>query len=165
MVAIRKAKIEDAKAIRELIEPYARSEVMLLRPIYEIYENIRDFSVGLEKEKIVACGSLHVFGKEYKKRETEKQPVLAEIRSLAVVSERQDKGIGTKLVKDLIKDGKGLGATKIFVLTMKNNLGFFDKLGFKKIDKMKVPQKIWQECVRCSRFPVECNEIALFLDI
>jgi len=84
---------------------------------------------------------------------------------LAVDRDWRGKKIGTKIVKNCIKEGKKLGITKIFALVIKENLDFFKNLGFEKIKKTKLPQKIWQECVRCPRFPLECNEISLFLDI
>ena len=140
MVVLRKAKIDDAQSIKELIEPYAENEVMLSRPIYEIYENIRDFSVADIKGKIVACGSLHVFGKEYKSRKG-KEPVLAEIRSLAVARDWQGKKIGTGIVKNLVQDGKALGITKIFALILKNNLGFLKGYGSEKLIKRECRRK------------------------
>jgi len=165
MVTIRKAKISDAQGIKELIEPYAKEGIMLLRPIYEIYEKIRDFSVAEVYGKIVGCCALHVFGKEYKPGKEKEEAILAEIKSLAVAKAWQGKKIGTKMVKNCIEEGKRLGITKIFTLTIKENLDFFKRFGFKKIEKIKLPQKIWQECIRCPKFSSECNEYPLILDI
>ncbi len=165
MVTIRKAKISDAQKIKELIEPYAKEGVMLSRPIYEIYESIRDFSVAAVDRKIVGCCALHIFGKEYKPGSKKEESILAEIRTLAIAKAWQGRKIGTKIVKNCIEEGKRLGATKIFALTVKENLDFFKELGFKRIGKMGLPQKIWQECIRCPRFTSECNEHPLILDI
>ena len=165
MVTIRKAKISDAQGIRELVEPYTKEGIMLSRPIYEIYETIRDFSVAVANGKIIGCCALHIFGKEYRPGNKKEESILAEIRTLAVVETWQGRKIGTKMVKKCIEEGKGLGITKIFALTIKENIDFFKRAGFKRIEKIKLPQKIWQECIRCPRFPSECNEYPLILDI
>lgn len=141
MITIRKAKISDAREIKELIEPYAKEGIMLPRSIYEIYENIRDFSVATVNKKVVGCCSLHVFGKEYRPRSKKEEPILAEIKAVAVARAWQKRKIGTKMVKNCIEEGKRLGITKIFTLTIKENLDFFKRFGFKKIEKIKLPQK------------------------
>ena len=58
---IRKAKISDAKKIHELINYYAKKELMLYRSLNDIYENIRDFSIyeGKKREVLGAC-ALHI---------------------------------------------------------------------------------------------------------
>lgn len=164
MLIIQKAKISDAEKIKELIEPYVKEGIMLSRPLYGIYEGIRDFFVATVNGKIVGCGALHILGKEYKSK-SKKAPILAELRALAVAKNWHRRKIGTKIVKNCIQESKKLGITKIFTLTVKENLVFFKKLGFQKAKKIKLSQKIWSECVRCPRFPSECNEIPLILDI
>ena len=165
-ILIRKAKIKDASKIKALIEPYAKKGAMLSRPIYEIYESIRDFSVAVSNGKIIGCCALHIFGKEYKPYDFDdkKELILAEIRSLIVVPDWQGKNVGTQLLKKCVEEGKKLGVTKIFILTTENIISFLKRFGFKRINKARLPQKIWQECIRCSKFPSECNEIALFLN-
>jgi len=163
MITITKATVDDAAKIKKLIDTYARKEIMLFRPIYAIYGNIRDYSVAKNRNKVIGCCALGIFGREYKPGG--KQPVLAEIKSLAVAERYRGKGIGTKLVKFCIREAKKLGVEKLFALTIKENLDFFKRLGFKEIKKSRLPQKIWQECINCPRFPSECNEIALILDI
>ena len=54
-----------------------------------------------------------------------------------------------------------LGIQRTFALTY--NVDFFKKLGFKKISKKKLPQKVWSECVRCPQFP-DCGEEALIYE-
>lgn len=163
MFTIRKAKISDAKQIKKIIDLYANKGLMLVRPIYEIYEDIRDFFVAEIDEEIVGCVAAHVFGKEH--RPGAEEAILAEIRALAISENHQRKGIGRKLIEECIQDLKKLDVTKIFILSTKDSLDFFKKIGFKEVEKVELPQKIWQECIKCPRFPYECNEIALFLDI
>ncbi len=162
-IVIRKAKISDVVPIKKIIDFYAKEGIMLFRPIYEIYGNIRDFFVAEEKNKIVGCCALHVLGKEY--HPGQKGSVLAEVRSLAVLRQHHGEGIGTKLVKKCFSEAQEMEIDKLFTLTTQKNASFFKGIGFKKINKSKLPQKIWQECINCSRFPSDCNEVSLILDI
>jgi len=146
---IRKAKISDVKVIHKLINEFARNEEMIPRAINELYENIRDFIVCEDDEKICGVCALHVMWED-----------LAEIRSLAVKKQYQRMGIGEKLVRRSLVEAKGLGIQNIFVLTY--HPSFFKKLGFVDTDKSNLPQKIWGDCVRCPKFP-ECDEHALIL--
>lgn len=159
----RKAKISDTLKIKKTIDIYAKEGVMLFRPIYAIYGDIRDFFVAEEGRKIIGCCALHVLGKEYKS--DGKGSFLAEVRSLAVLKQHHGKGIGTKLVEECIKEARGMEIDKIFTLTTRPNVNFFKRIDFKEISKTKLPQKIWQECIDCSRFPVDCNEVSLIKDV
>lgn len=144
---IRKAKIEDIKQIQELINYFAKLDLMLPRALNELYENIRDFWVFVENKQVVGCAALHICWED-----------LAEIKCLAVQKKRQMQGVGKKLLATCIKEAKGLGAKKIFVLTYEPE--FFQKSGFKRIKHSDLPHKIWAECIKCPKFP-NCQEIAL----
>lgn len=144
---IRKARIKDIKAIQELINSFAKKDLMLARSLNELYETVRDFWVYEEKRKIIGCCALHISWDD-----------LAEVKSLAVKKERQRKGIGKDLVLTCIEEARVLGAKKLFVLTYKP--GYFKKFGFTKINHAQLPHKIWVECIHCAKFP-NCQEIAL----
>lgn len=151
LVKLRKARIEDAADIQNLIKYYAKKEEMLPRSINEIYENIRDFSVLEKNGEVVACGGLHVCWND-----------LAEIKSLAVSPELQGKGYGSKLCKQFIKEARELGVPRVFTLTFRP--GFFEKIGFRKVEMNDLPKKVWIECVKCVHFP-DCGEEALVFDL
>jgi len=148
---IRKAKIKEAKQIQEMVNYYAGKNLMLPRSLNEIYENIRDFFVYEKNGKVVGCCALHVCWQD-----------LAEIKSLAVVPNMKNKGIGIELVSKAIEEAKSLGVKKVFALTYVP--AFFRKCGFKSISKSKLPQKIWGECINCVKFP-ECDENPLMFEI
>jgi len=162
-IIFRKAKIGDAMKIKKIIDAYAKKSIMLFRPIYAIYGDIRDFFVAEEEKKIIGCCALHVLGKEY--CPGRRGSVLAEVRALAVLKEEHGKGIGTQLVKACINEAKEMEIDKVFTLTTKKNVPFFQNIGFKETNKTELPQKIWQECINCPRFPVDCNEISLALKV
>lgn len=144
---IRKAKIQDIQQIHKLINIFAQKDLMLPRSLNELYENLRDFWVATENDKVVGCCALHISWDD-----------LAEIKSIAVAKHRQRKGVGRQLVLSCLNEAKELGAKKIFVLTYKPE--YFKKFGFKRINHNNLPHKIWAECINCPKFP-NCQEIAL----
>ncbi|MEK6645238.1 MAG: N-acetyltransferase [Candidatus Firestonebacteria bacterium] len=147
---IRKAKLRDIKTIHELINYYAKRDLLLNRSLMELYDHIRDFFICEYKSKIIAICSLNICWQD-----------LAEIRSLAVKKGFQNKGVGTELIKECIKEAKELGIKRVFTLTPSPK--FFIKQGFKKTKKELLPQQIWAFCVQCVKFP-NCDETALIYD-
>ncbi len=148
---IRKARMGDVKTIQKLIAEYARKGDMLPRSLSEIYENLRDYFVFVEDGgEVIGSAAVHLMWED-----------LAEVRSLAVRDDRMRRGVGTQLVEACISEAIVLGITRIFALTYKPS--FFEKLGFKRVDKSELPHKIWSDCLKCSKFP-DCDEIALVAD-
>src|SRR5512143_4032735 len=141
---IRKAKLDDIKEIQRLLKVYAPRGGILPRSLSELYDHLRDFFIFIRNRKVVGICALHICWED-----------LAEIRSLAVEEEDQSKGIGATLVKACLKESKGLGVKKVFALTYQAE--FFEKLGFKKVDKTALPHKIWTDCLKCIKFP-DCDE-------
>jgi amino-acid N-acetyltransferase len=148
---LRKARMGDAGEIQRLITLFASRDDMLHRSLGEIYENIRNFFVVEEGGALIACGALQVTWGN-----------LAEIKSLAVAEEHQGRGFGKQLVLACLEEGRALGLARIFALTYRP--GFFEKLGFRVVDKATLPHKVWTECIRCPKFP-DCGEIAVVLDL
>ncbi len=146
-IKIRKANIKDAKQIRDIVNFFAENGKMLPISYNQIYERIRDFWVIEKGKKIIGCGALKPMWKD-----------LAEIRSVAIKERYQKKGYGKILIEKLLEEGKELGFKKVFVLTYKPE--YFEKFGFKKISKSKLPHKIWLDCINCPKFP-KCDEVAL----
>jgi amino-acid N-acetyltransferase len=149
---IRKARMGDVKAIQKLIAEYARKGDMLPRSLSEIYENLRDYFVYIEAGgEVIGSAAIHIMWED-----------LAEVRSLAVRDGHMRKGVGTQLVEACISEAIVLGIARIFALTYKPE--FFEKLGFVRVDKSELPQKIWTDCLKCSKFP-DCDEVALVSDL
>jgi amino-acid N-acetyltransferase len=145
---IRKAKVQDIQAIKKLIEPYGKTGAMLPVSLSELYDRIRSFFLyENEVGSIVGVAALHISWDD-----------LAEIRSIAVAKEYKKTGIGRKLIESCLTEAKDLGVGHVFVLTYIPE--FFDKVGFKEVDKAKLPHKIWSECLKCVKFP-ECDETAM----
>ncbi|MDD5038711.1 MAG: N-acetyltransferase [Dehalococcoidales bacterium] len=148
---VEKAKISDAVQMHKLINFFAARGEMLARPLSEIYENMRDYFIVREGEQVIACAALHINWSD-----------LAEIKSVAVAEDKQRHGVGTQIVKACIREAKKLGIATVFCLTYKPE--FFKRFGLVDVDKMELPQKVWNECYRCPKFP-NCDEIALILHL
>jgi len=144
---VEKAKISDVPQIHKLINGFAEKSMMLARPLSDIYEGLRDFFVIRDGDKVIACAALAIAWED-----------LAEIRSVAVVEDMQNKGVGAILVQACIKEAKDLGIKTVFCFTYRPK--FFREQGFVDIDKMELPRKVWTDCFRCPKFP-NCDEIAL----
>jgi len=144
---IRKARIQDVAAIHRLINFWAEKGEMLARSLNEIYENLRDYFVYCEDEKMLGCAALHIMWED-----------LGEVKSVAVVPEYQHKCIGTQLLKCCLAEAEELGLPRVFALSFKPQ--FFVQNGFEFIDKTTLPQKVWTECIKCPKFP-DCNETAV----
>jgi amino-acid N-acetyltransferase len=148
---VRKARLSDAPIIQHLIEPFAARDEMLHRSLGEICESIRDFVVAEENGELLGCCALHV-----------DTPELAEIKALAVSLDTQGRGVGSAMVRACIEEARDIELLQVYALTYRP--GFFTRLGFSRAEKSTLPHKVWNECVRCNKFPI-CGEEAMILDL
>lgn len=148
---LRRARMQDVPTMIVLINYYAEKGLMLPRSANLLYQTIRDFIVVVDNNKIVGVGGLHTLWSD-----------LAEIRSLAIEEEYMKNGLGKNIVDYFLDEAKQLGISKVFTLTYQP--GFFEKCGFTRIDKEELPQKVWQDCIHCIKFP-NCDEIAMITRI
>jgi len=151
MHKVTKARISDVPQMQELVNSFASKGQMLPRALSEMYENLRDYFVIRDGEKVIACAALHINWSD-----------LAEIRSVAVSEEKQNQGVGALLLEACLDEARSLGIVRLFCLTYKPD--FFQNLGFRQVDKMELPRKVWSECYSCPHFP-DCDEVALILDL
>ena len=148
-IVFRDAKFSDVESVLELINGYATAGLMLARSRNSLYENLFDFVLAEKDGKIIGVGALHFVWDE-----------LGEIRSLAVQEWFKNQGIGRKIVEILTEKARVVGVKRLFVLTYEKD--FFAKLGFNFVSHESVPQKMWKECINCTKFP-NCDEIAMEL--
>ncbi len=144
-----KAKLSDVPQIHKLVNGFGSQGMMLLRPLSEIYENIRDFFVVRDCDRVIGCGALHILWGD-----------LIEIKSVAVSEDYQRKGVGAIVVNSCLEEAQEIDVPVVFVLTYKKD--FFAGFGFMEVDKMELPRKVWGECQRCPKYP-DCDEIAMVL--
>jgi len=148
---ICKASTDDVEDIKELVNRYARQELMLPRSLEETYDQLRDFFVCRAEKRLVGCAALHVSWRE-----------MGEIRSLAVTEEAQGEGIGTRLVEACLEEAPRLGIRRVFTLTRTPE--FFHRLGFSNYPKEQLPHKVWSDCMKCPHFP-DCDEECLMIEV
>lgn len=141
----------DVAAIHALINDFAEQGQMLFRAPGELYEHLRDFFVCEEDGRITGCCALEIMWRD-----------LAEIKSLSVSREFQDRGIGRQLVQAAVDEAALLGLHRVFALT--RSQGFFQQLGFEIVDRNSLPHKIWDDCLRCPRRD-DCDEIAVIRNV
>jgi amino-acid N-acetyltransferase len=148
---IRNARIPDAKAIGALINCYAEHDKMLFRSLADIYENLQTFTVVEAEGEVVGCCALEVVWAD-----------LAELKSVAVTPTRKGTGIGRMLVNAALEQARRLGVSRVFALTLEPR--FFEKMGFRVVEKNDLPMKVWSDCARCPK-QEECDEVAVALTL
>ena len=151
MLTIRKAEPRDVPAIHDLVRHYAAKQVMLPRPLQEIYEDVWEFTVAEDNGRVVGCGAIKLYSAE-----------LAEIRSLSVLPGLPGRGVGTALLERLLDEAESLQLKTVFALTLVP--GFFAKLGFRGVPRETLPMKVWRDCLQCEKY-FSCDEKTLVLEL
>ena len=150
-LTVRKASMRDVPALLAMINAYAQQGIMLPRTEFEMAENIRDFTVVHAGGRLVGCGALHFYSSQ-----------TAEVRSLAVDTAWKGHGAGRELM-DALEDEARLHALKtIFAFTYVDR--FFEKMGYRLVERGALPLKAWKDCLRCPKFQA-CDEIAMVKDL
>jgi amino-acid N-acetyltransferase len=150
-MTVRPARVADVPTLVALIRLHAERGKMVPRPADELYTQIRSYVVAEESGRIVGCAATHVFWHD-----------LAELKGLAVAEGWEGRGIGRAVCLACHEQLRQLGVSRVFALT--GSPGFFEKLGYRRVNKDELPRFIWGECVRCPSFPI-CNEEALVLEL
>ncbi|MGD0266467.1 MAG: RNA 3'-terminal phosphate cyclase [Candidatus Methylomirabilota bacterium] len=144
---VRKARATDVPAMQTLVAHFAARGELLPRTLNEMYQHLRDFFVAEVDGEIVGVCGLSLYWED-----------LAEIRTLAVHEAHAGKGLGSALVTACLEEAGALGVGRVFALTYRP--GYFERFGFRTIDKRELPQKIWKDCIKCAKFAC-CDETAL----
>ncbi len=149
MIELKKATLNDIKAMQELVAEDVNTGIILARSDDEIATNIRSYILAKEGDKLVGYTALHIHSRD-----------IAEVRSLIVHNDFRKQNIGRAMVEYAINEAKELGIQRE-VLALTYIADFFKKMGFIEIEKDEIPEhKIWADCIKCIHFPV-CNEVAL----
>lgn len=148
-MVIRKARLQDASNVYELVNSLSKDGTLLHRAFAEICENIRDFTIAeLEDGTFLGCGALHLYG-----------PHLAEVRSIIVRSESGRQGAGSKLLESLMNEAEENGVHSVCLFTRIPE--FFFHHGFRVVeDRTALPDKIYKDCQTCPRL-YKCDEVAM----
>ena len=146
---VRKARLQDASEVFELVNSLSADGTLLRRAFAEICENIRDFTVAeSEGGHFLGCGALHLYG-----------PHLAEVRSIVVRPEAKGRGAGGKLLFSLLEEAEDHGVGCVCLFTRIPD--FFFRYGFRVVeDRAALPDKIYKDCQNCPRL-YRCDEVAM----
>ncbi len=146
-IRTRKAILPDVPAIHALISHYADTGLLLPRTVGELCENVRDFTVVEQKGNVIGCGALHLYGRH-----------LAEVRSIAVQSDKQRQGAGSKLIDALLEEAGRHQIARVCLFTRSPK--YFARLGFVEVPHAVLPDKIFKDCRNCPMF-TRCDEKAM----
>lgn len=149
MPVVRKARLQDATNIYELVNSLSHDGTLLRRPFAEVCENIRDFTIAeTETGVFLGCGALHLYG-----------PHLVEVRSIVVKPEAKGHGTGGKILDALLEEADVNGVACVCLFTRIPD--FFFRYGFRQIEGRSVlPDKVFKDCQHCPRL-YRCDEIAM----
>jgi len=152
VIAVHKARLQDAHAIFELVNSLSHDGTLLRRSYAEICENIRDFTVACipheeGEHEFIGCGALHLYG-----------PHLAEVRSIVVKPEARGLGAGDAILEALIAEAADHEVLSVCLFTRIPS--FFEHLGFRVAERNAMPDKIYKDCQTCPRL-YACDEVAM----
>jgi amino-acid N-acetyltransferase len=135
MLSVRPANTSDVAKIRQLAAPLVEQRVLLGKELVELYESIQEFVVAELDGELVGFGALHVMWED-----------LAEVRTLAVSSNAQRRGVGAAILRELLERARVLGVHRVFCLTFETK--FFASHGFEEISDVPVDAATYAELVR-----------------
>jgi len=151
MYMVRKPKLTEVVSMKQLLDEAAAEEQVLARQLPELYENVRDFYVYVDKKGLGGLVALHIDMVD-----------LAEVRSLVVRKDLRGHGVGRRLVETVVAEAELLDIARVYALTRLPE--FFEKNGFRVVDRNELPYKVFKDCIRCRLYP-GCDEIAVIRDL
>jgi amino-acid N-acetyltransferase len=155
-IHIRKARLQDARNIYDLVNSLSGDGTLLRRSYAELCENIRDFTVAErpqpdptsdQETEFLGCGALHLYG-----------PHLAEVRSIVVREERRGLGAGDAILEALLAEAEDHQVMSVCLFTRIPD--YFEHLGFREAERNAMPDKIYKDCQTCPRL-YACDEVAM----
>lgn len=155
-IKIRRAGFGDVAAIYTLIKEHPREVVP--RATSDIVQNIDRFLVAEIKGKVVGTAAWQILPEIGRAANHS-----IEIKSVTISRNYQRHGVGTALVKAMIKHVKAFRPAQIVVLTFSPD--YFRKFGFREVPKETLMHKLYTGCINCTKYdsPFTCPEIAMTL--
>ncbi len=144
---LRDAREADLGALFALINAYADRGLLLPRSEASLRARIDDFVVAEEAGELVGCGALSALG-----------PGLSEVRSLAVREDQAGRGVGHRVVEQLLERARDQGCREVLALTRR--VSFFEALGFTVARRERFLDKLEADCRACP-LNLCCDETAM----
>ncbi|WP_067971209.1 amino-acid N-acetyltransferase [Nocardiopsis trehalosi] len=138
-LTVRRARTGDVVHIRRLMDTYSAERRVLAKSTVHLYEDVQEFCVAElgegDSATVVGCGALHVLWED-----------LAEVRTVAVDPACKGRGVGHRIVADLLDRARDLGVRRVFCLTFET--AFFARHGFRPIQGAPVSPRVYEELLR-----------------
>ena len=147
LAEVRRARTADVPGIRALVDAYTGERRLLAKATVTLYEDVQEFFVAVDGDRVVGCGALHVLWED-----------LAEVRTLAVLPAAKGKGVGAALLTRLIENAQEIGVHRLFCLTFETE--FFSRHGFVTATEALVGDDVQAELLQSSD-----EGVAEFLDL
>ena len=144
---MRRARTADVPQVRDLVDAWTADRRLLGKATVTLYEDVQEFFVAVQDERVVGCGALHVLWAD-----------LAEVRTLAVDPVVRGTGVGHRLLARLLGQARELGVARVFCLTFET--AFFAAHGFTPVEHVAVDAGALEELLQS---PDE--GVAEFLDL
>jgi amino-acid N-acetyltransferase len=151
MYMVRKPRLTEVVSMKQLLDEAAAEGQVLARQLPELYENVRDFYVYADDSGLGGLVALHIDMVD-----------LAEVRSLVVRKDLRGHGVGRRLVETVVAEAELLDIARVYALTRLP--AFFERSGFRVVDRNELPYKVFKDCIRCRLYP-GCDEIAVIRDL
>jgi len=135
------------RGIRALVDANTANRRLLEKATVTLYEDVQEFFVAVDGDRVVGCGALHVLWED-----------LAEVRTLAVDRALQGRGIGAALLSRLVENARDLGVRRLFCLTFE--VEFFRRHGFVPVSDALVEPAVQAEMLQSAD-----EGVAEFLDL
>jgi amino-acid N-acetyltransferase len=146
-ITLRSATANDADAMHELIDEHLAEGHLLARDFEEICLHAHRFVVAVQDDEVFACAELAPLSRS-----------VAEVRSFVVSREARSRGVGRRIVDELVRRATLAGFDKLCAFT--HSPSYFVHLGFSIVPHAWVPEKIATDCKSCSQFR-RCGQYAL----
>ncbi|UNX56483.1 amino-acid N-acetyltransferase [Georgenia sp. TF02-10] len=146
-VTVRQARPADVRAIFDLVQPYVAERILIDKELISYFEAVQEFVVAEEDGRVIGCGALHVLWDD-----------IAEVRTLAVDRAATGRGLGARLLAELVDRARALGLRRVFCLTFE--VAFFRRHGFRPIEGTPVGTDVYAQMLRSHD-----DGVAEFLDL
>lgn len=156
VIKIRSAGFGDVMAIYNILKEHPRE--VLPRATSDIIQNIDRFLVAECGGRVAGTACWQILP------DISRAPNHAiEIKSVAVSKDFQRQGIGSMLVRAMIKHVRRFRPAQIVVLTFSPK--YFRKFGFREVPKETLMHKLYMGCINCTKYnsPFTCPEVAMTL--
>jgi N-acetylglutamate synthase-like GNAT family acetyltransferase len=146
-ITLRTATAHEADAIHELIDEHLAEGHLLPREFGEILVHVHRFVVAVHDDEVLACAELAPLSRS-----------VAEVRSMVVARQARGRGLGQRIVSELVRRATAAGFEKLCAFT--HSPGYFVHLGFSLVPHAWLPEKIVTDCHACSQFR-RCGQYAV----